>query len=224
MDLRSISISFFGAQAEKIIRTIITWAFVGGCVFLLLTLLYFGQKQWVSWRERSAQIALATLLKHTKTELKKENRDYARILKEIEQEYVRHKNSYLAPFFLNLKSNVLVKAGDFRQALDVIDDALLVASDPILFHVLKTKRALMYIDFSSSDQSEGIAELILLAEKEDNPIRDMAQFYLGRYYWIQGNAERAKAVWQPLIETQSEHRIAPSPFIFSVERVVPFRQ
>src|SRR5689334_8782421 len=102
MDLKSISMNLFGAPSAKMIRIISTWTIVAGCIFLFLSLLYFGQRQWVTWRERSAQITLATLLKQTKAALKKEDRDYTRILKEVEQGYTQHKNSYLAPFFLNL--------------------------------------------------------------------------------------------------------------------------
>ena len=47
-------------------------------------------------------------------------------------------------------------------------------------------------------QQKGLQELVSLAREENNPYKDMALFYLGRYYWAKNQIDEAKKAWQEL--------------------------
>lgn len=114
--------------------------------------------------------------------------------------YKRHSGSVLAPYFLALQAQALVRQDKLNESLPVFDQLLagIPAASP--FHYLyKTKAALVKMDIDAH-AAEGLSELQALAHDIKNSYKDEALFYLGNHYWFKGELDQAKAAWQSLVE------------------------
>lgn len=130
--------------------------------------------------------------------------------------YRQHKNSSLAPYFLSLQAEADIHKGDLEEANKVMDAVLreIPTSSP-LYYPLKLKYARMLID--SKDQnlsSNGLKELEKLAHDSAayNTVQDAALYYLGNYYAVHDEVNRAKEVWHMLVQrftTKKPGEISP---------------
>ena len=178
---------------------------------VLAVVLYFGQKLRVSWREQNAQYAYAQVqdfLIAQQKELGTTQLDA--VIEKIDAAYYQNSSSYLAPYFLNLKADVLLSQGNREQALQILGDLINTVDYSMPGELVRTKHALLLLD--AGNEQEGIAKLEGLATSTHNQVKDIAQFYLGRYYWVTGHEHKAKQIWQTLVEEQRVHRISPSPW------------
>ena len=110
--------------------------------------------------------------------------------------------SHLAPYFTAYEVDALLKLDKKTEALAALDAliASLSSSNPLI-NLYKTKRALLKFDMDDANlQESGLKELQQLTQDKKNHERDMAQFYLGLYYYGAENVAEAKKVWQELVE------------------------
>ncbi len=180
--------------------------------------LYFGQRQWIVYREQKAQYALSQILDNFADHQKNKDVDWDAFIRDVDDAYAQNVSSYLAPYFLNMKVEALLKQEKQKEALSILEDIVSLVDHSITGELLRTKKALLELDMGNIES--GIAQLQKLAASEHNKVKDVAQFYLGRYYWISGKDEDAREVWEQLIEEQRVHRISPSPWMKEVKNLL----
>lgn len=129
--------------------------------------------------------------------------------------YAQHKRTNMAPFFLMLRAEALLRQKNVLEAVNVLEQAIaaLPSRSPIM-PLFATKRALLLLDATDDAlQKEGLQQLITLARDKNNPYNDVALFYLGRYYWTHDNVQDAQKAWQELIDNSVMEKAYPSPWI-----------
>lgn len=117
--------------------------------------------------------------------------------------YRDYKNSSLAPYFLILESQALLAQGNNKQALEIIENALTeMGKDSPFYYMFKVKAALIKLDSDDiTIQTSGFDQLQGLAYDTANKQRDEALYYLGNYYIVRGDTNRAQEVWKELINS-----------------------
>lgn len=130
--------------------------------------------------------------------------------------YEKNKGSRLAPYFLAFKAEALLHQGNLDAALGTMDQMLgSLTQDAPLFGLYAIKRSLMRLD-SAHDavRDAGLNELMKLAsEQVANPHRDMALYYLGEYYWVHDDQNKARIAWKYLKEMADVGKSpTPSPW------------
>lgn len=213
--------SFFyvNKQTKKLIGKIAQSVFFIILITFIIFAGYFGYKQYIFKKEAVAQQSLAYVM--TLFE------DYSKsaqisqdlnIINEIKKAQEEHKNSSLASYFSILLSKVYAQEEKTSESLQALEDGIELAKDSLTENMLKTNYALLMLDSNDSElQKNGLATLKELIEDKENPIRDIAQFYLGKYFWINNDLQAAKIIWQEFLDEQAEHRMSPSPFVPEVE-------
>jgi predicted negative regulator of RcsB-dependent stress response len=188
-------------------------------VFLLFFGLYFGRKQWISWRDQAAQKSLAKMSKRLK-KYQDGTLDTSGIIElhaKIAAEKEQFSQATIAPYFLALQAQVFVQEGKLDQAAETLKSAIAMTENVIIKSQLETARALILLDEAPE---QGIVVLQDLIAHEENPLRDVAQFYLGRYYWTHDNVELALVIWKDFLQEQAGHGVSQSPFRPEAEQAV----
>ncbi len=129
--------------------------------------------------------------------------------------YTQNKKSTLAPYFLAFQAEALIHQGELNQAVDVMNQMLgSLKKDSPFFGLYAAKRALMKLDMPDDAANKaGLEELLALANEEVNPHRDMALYYLGEYYWVNNEREKAHISWRYLANVaQFGKSPTPSPW------------
>ena len=199
-------------------------------VSVLLTgvALYIGGTNGYAWyiasRERSAQIVMADAFKEYSDALHKLNNEKD-ANDQVVQQHIddamfaldavlrNHKSSYLAPYAQAFKADLAIAKGYKKEGLVQLEQAVasMHENTPAYF-LLKNKMALLRIDLG--DVERGVKELDDLSGYYNNPHTDVSAFYLGSYYWAQGDIAKAKDAWQRIIalKEDSDFASAISPF------------
>ena len=129
--------------------------------------------------------------------------------------YEQHSNTNVAPYFLVMKSDALLRQEKREEALTVLDNALqlLPEMSPLLM-LYQTKRGLLALDMNDPTlQKKALVELDQFAHDAKNSNRDLALYYVGLYYWSHDNLDDARRIWQELItQFPEETGLAVSPW------------
>ncbi|TET06952.1 tetratricopeptide repeat protein [Candidatus Dependentiae bacterium] len=188
-------------------------------IILMLILLgatgFWCYRWWQRQQEAITQKALSECLYAYQAAFQDKDESWANVTMLFNVGYEQHSSSSLAPYFLIFYADALFKQGKRNEALEKFDEAIkIVPSDSPLLFLYKTKRALIQMDDEEhTGRDEGLQELKLLAENEENKNRDMALYYLGLYYWAQDNVKEAQAIWQKLVNDFFTHeKIGSSPW------------
>lgn len=106
--------------------------------------------------------------------------------------------------FCLFKIDALLQQGKAEEALDCIKSSLAsLPASPIKDFVV-VKKALMQLDADDeAGQNEGLQVLKNIANS-NSCAADSAYYWLGQYYWIKGNIEEAKILWNSLIALHSK--------------------
>ncbi len=186
---------------------------------VLVAASFFGYRWYRVSREESAQKQFAQYVQEYKQMQKSETKDWDRIEMLFKLGAQQQSNTDLGPYFLAFQSQILVEKDQKGEALKIMDTMLeKVSSSSPLFTLFKTKRALMRLDMADEAvQNNGLQELTQLARDEKNAYKDMALFYLGRYYWSTSNISEAKKVWQELVDQYKHELLTPSPWAQQVQ-------
>jgi hypothetical protein len=179
---------------------------------------YTGYRLYTNHRIQAAQYDFGTLLDLYNAKQDAPKDEFVRIAAQAGNGYSKHKNTVIAPLFIALQSDALVKADEPEQALQVMEEySSHVNTHTPFAQLFKTKQALLSLD--SQDplvESKGLATLQELAQDSKNIHRDYALYNLFTYYWIHQNIELARATGQELLASQQGEMRAPSPWSASI--------
>lgn len=122
------------------------------------------------------------------------------------------KNSSFAPYILAIKADALAQQRKLDQAKVTLEEVIaLMPKDSPLISLYQTKLALIKMDMTDEgNQKSGLEELQALATSKDNQSSDAAQYYLGLYYWVHDDIEKAVTIWRELVSSQRNERLASS--------------
>ena len=166
--------------------------------------LYFGGRYYLRSREQAAFATLAEYVEEYDKALNGKEEDWPNLEMLFKMGYDQHSSSYAAPYFLIFQVDALIQQNKNQEALTLMDTLLasLSVHSPFM-HACKIKHALLQLDMEDKAiQEKGLAQLQTLVDDKANHFRDVAQYYLGLYYWVLNDLERAKPVWQALTQSQ----------------------
>ena len=199
----------------------IKYLIIGLCIVLTTAGGFFFYRLYVVYREQTAHKMFNTNMQAYKQALKDTDVEWQSVAEMFEQGHNKNTNSYLAPYFLSFQVEALLKQGKKEEALTVLDTIINKLSNSPLLPLFKMKHALVRIDLEdSAHQQAGVKELESLIREKKNPYRDVALFYLGRYYWATDQVAQAQQVWQQLVDEQRQHKLSPSPWADEVKNIL----
>jgi hypothetical protein len=187
----------------------------------------WGYRYYASSKETGAQVAFSESIQIYREALQGKTGVWPHVEMKCTGEYERHKKSSLAPYFLIMKVDALLAQGKRADAQNLIKTVITQLSDNSpLKPLYKTKDALMKLDMpDQTQQASGLDELRALASDKNNKNNDVAQYYLGLYYWSRNEFDMAHAIWKELVASQASERIAASPWVlFAKEKLAQRHQ
>lgn len=148
--------------------------------------------------------------------------EWERMVTVLDKGYTQYKGRNLAPLFLSLKADAQLQLGKRIESINTLQQAIdSLAKNSPLFSLLATKLALMQLDTADDALSKvGLAQLVLLARDDKNSLKDMALFYLGRYYWANDQIDEAKKAWQELEDSSWIQKAYPSPWVVQAKELL----
>lgn len=177
---------------------------------------YMGYRWYAVSKEQHAHQAIADYMRDYQSAMNLNTlAEWQRVDGLLSLGYTHHKKTQIAPFFLMLRAEALLRQHNLIEAIAVLEQAVnaLPLQAPMR-PLFITKRALVLLDHpEEAMQKEGLQELIKLARDKDNHYNDVALFYLGRYYWAQNNMQDAQKVWQELVDNSVMEQAYPSPWV-----------
>lgn len=197
-----------------------------GAIVILSALIFFGGRQgyrmYVASRESAAQIVMAEAFEDYDKALyyALEGKDSKEV---IEQRFEdakiafdgflqNHSGSSLALYAMAFKADVALQKGDRQAALATLEKAVSSASvNAPGYYLIKTKLALIRLDEGQTEQA--LNALSDLANEYNNPTSDMAAFYLGYYYWVNRDLDKARAAWKLLEQVGNAQGQGTSPWL-----------
>lgn len=184
-------------------------------IVLLAGLAYMGYKYHYRGVQRAAQKdfaqAMQTYNEAVTGQAKKEN-----IWNEVEfafkTGYEQNKSSSFAPFFLAYQSEALLKLNNKEEAYKVLTQAIdSMKSKSPFSYFYQVKQALMQIDMNQEEN--GVKHLQNLANDTNNQFTDLANYYLGEYYWSKNDISNAQKhfelVSKPSLENKDQKTESP---------------
>lgn len=117
--------------------------------------------------------------------------------------YSQNSQSYLAPYFLMYKAQIMLEKGEsIELARQEVDKALrLIPFDTALYNLFLLKRIKMGLDSEQSDiRDESLAELQALAKAPQRYMHQEAVYLLGLYQINNGKIAEAQETWSVLKE------------------------
>ncbi len=182
---------------------------------------YFLYQGYVAKREQQAQIrfvdSIEILMQANTAGFDPKRKKYQQGLYEeaelaFQAAYDQNKSAYLAPYFVAMQATALIKQGKRAEAIAQYKKAIdLLSQKATMKNLFKIQIALLKIDDEALHEN-GIKELTQLAQNSDNMYQDLAQYYLGNYYWSNDQLDQAKSVWLQLMESQKESDLFVSPW------------
>ncbi len=182
---------------------------------------YFGYRSYVVSREQRAHHSFADYLQdYQMAEKANSKEEWERVSNLLGHGFVQHKGSNVAPLFLSLKSDAQVKLGELVEAINTIQRAIdALPRGSKLLSLFLIKQALMRLDVEDEAlQKVGLEQLVTIARDKDSEHKDIALFYLGRYYWVHDQIEDAKKSWQELEDSSWQEKAYPSPWVEEVKQ------
>ena len=134
----------------------------------------------------------------------------------IDALYKQNENSYLAPYFLIFKSQVMLEQGaSVDEALKILETGLEKISNKSPFYdMYNLKRVLM--SFDSADEQvrkNALQDLIVITQDEKGYSFEEASYMLGLYYMSQGNIEGARDLFERLLKFSDKKALLQSAWI-----------
>lgn len=125
--------------------------------------------------------------------------------------YQQNKSSTLAPFFLAYEAQALLKQNKLDQAYEALSDGLkkIPSSSPFSY-LYQVTQALIEID--KQDVQKGVDSLEKLTKDKNNPLKDMAVFYLGEYYLSNNEIAKARLQFESLDSMKTDAK-QDSPWV-----------
>lgn len=189
--------------------------FIGTGLCALLGIAYIGYRFFAVSRDQTAQKAFSEYVHDYQLALKENNpQEWERVEMLFKYGRNQYSSSSLGAYFLVMLSEIQLRQNKNQEALETISQAVKEVHDPKILSLLRIKHALIQLDAQDQAmQDAGLQQLISLARDENNLYKDMALFYLGRYYWAQNKIDDAKKMWQELADTEWLDRSNMSPWV-----------
>jgi hypothetical protein len=188
---------------------------IGLAVLLVCTGGFFGYRWYVTHRDQAAQYDFGVTLDLYVKAQESKDADFVYIAEQAEEGYTKHKRSAVAPFFIVLQADALIKAGKKEEARLVMDAYApqLSAPAPMAF-LFKTKQSLLSLDSADEQvRNKGLSDLQELAHNAKNMYRDDALYQLFTYHWVRGDVDQARIAGQEFMEAYGAEMRAPSPWL-----------
>ena len=189
---------------------------------------YFLHKFYVVNRERQAFVALSevvhSFLQSQQQAQSLENVDDKEKNQQAWQDteilldalYKENINSYLAPYFLVFKAQIILERDhDLNQAIAIMDDALTnISKSSELGSFYHMKRIKMGLDSSNSAvKAKALADLISFSQDEKSYVYQEALYELGLYYLSIGENQKAMQQFDTLVKTSDVAALLKSPWV-----------
>ncbi|MBM18359.1 MAG: hypothetical protein CL947_04810 [Epsilonproteobacteria bacterium] len=138
----------------------------------------------------------------------------------IDALYKQNMGSYLAPYFLMFKSQVILERDhDVDVARKTLQEALQqIPKDTALHSLIDLKRIKM--SFDSQDEKvkkSALQDLEALSKSENGYSFQEACYVLGSYYLSQGDMQQAVDVWERMLHNVDQKALLTSPWVKQVE-------
>lgn len=182
---------------------------------------YYGYQMYIQKREAKAYEAFVEVAHAYKQAEEKSFRsvmpnqnsldDLGIVWKDVEviidAAYQANSHSYLAPFFLAYKANVMLEQGkSVDEAYECMKQAVAKSSSSSEFYdALKLKAAKMACDCSDEAvRAQGLQDLQALAANKKSVAQAEALYTLGVYYMMQNDVEHAKNYFSKILENTNQ--------------------
>ncbi len=204
---------------EALIATLLIVCLGGG---------YFLNKFYVQNREEQAFVALSEVIESfMQSQRVAQSLDIDKDKEKINQAwsdtqilldalYKEHSNSYLAPYFLVFKSQVVVERDhDIAEAIKILDDALVnISKKTELGSLYHMKRIKMGLDSSDDQEKEkSLKKLIEISQNSKESSYQEALYLLGVYHISNGESQKAQECFQKLADMSDSQVLIKSPWI-----------
>lgn len=188
------------------------------CLLLLLGSAGFGgwkaYNSYIKGKEQEAQVAFSHALDEYHILSQSAATDDSRwddLLTSFKAVSQKFPNTVYGNFSEVFVADIVLHKGSIDESVALLEQWLAKNSEKnSLYYLYKTRLALLYCD--TLKVQEGVALLEELVNSSKNNYKDMAQFFLGYYYWTQDSISQAQEAWQPLIEgskSQSPESVSP---------------
>ena len=193
-------------------------------IALVCVVLFMGNKLWVVHQNKSAQGYFGVLVMEYNQALQDKNADWDLLRAKFEKGFADHSGSSLIPYYKSYVVAILLQQNNVDEAAALLKTVESDAQSSSMTLLYAIERALIDLDSADSDQQKkGEQALRLLADGTVNQFADMAQFYLGRYYWANDQIAEAREVWEKLVDEQAHEKIAPSPWAQQVKEYLSIK-
>lgn len=116
-----------------------------------------------------------------------------------------------------LRVNALLKHDMHDEAVEVMKEVIgNMSSTSPLYNSTRVKLALMLLDTADSKE-DGLKLLSDIGYDQQAANNDYALYYLGQYYWINGELGMARQAWQHLVDQYKDEHVSPSPWVNVVQ-------
>lgn len=220
--------SYYGTLIEQYSAKYVKEALLGVSLLLILGGGYLLNSWYVERREHRAFEALSEVLTSYTRALRatqgmnrvqdadKIKHAWDEALMLLDALYKEHMGSYLAPYFLAFKSQIILeKDNNVVESLQLLDEALARMQKKsdlgCMFHL---KRIKMGLDSSDEkNQKESLEALVRMAQDKTLPSYEQAAYALGAYYMVQGQIAEGQKIWKQLIDSVSSTEMLQSPWV-----------
>lgn len=206
-------------------------------LFIAITVVsgYFLHKMYVQNRERQAFVALCEVVdSFMQSQYQVQNLDRVADREKIMQAwsdtdilldalYKENINSYLAPFFLALKADIIVQRdGNVDAALEILDSALdAMSKDSLVGSLYLMKRIKMGLDSKQAEvRVQSLQQLIDLTRDEKSYIYQQSLYLLAQYYFSIAEENKAKALLNQLVQRADTSALIKSPWVLMAEEIL----
>jgi predicted Zn-dependent protease len=117
----------------------------------------------------------------------------------------------MSPYFLALQAEALLHQDKLDEALSVMEKAVQQVLQSPLYPMYALKYARMKIaSENQATREEGLRELTRFAEDNKNPEQEQAQYYVGLYYHLLGQIEKAQELWRLIVDKYKGAEATPA--------------
>lgn len=189
---------------------------------------YFFNKIYTQNREERAFVALSEVIESfTHSQRITQGLDPQKDQEKIEQAWQdteallnalhkEHMSSYLAPYFLIFKSQILLeKTNDLEQATKILDDALAqMSKGSEMYNLFFMKRIKMGFDSKQEEvRKQAVADLNVIAQDPSNTMYQEALYELGVYFMSAGDIEKSQEAFKKLVDSADASALLNSPWV-----------
>lgn len=218
--------SYYSLLQEQYSAKYLKEVAIGLALLVVLGGGYFLNRLYVNNREEKAFVALSEVIEsfaHSQQitqgmnpELDKEKieqawQDTQLLLEALHKE---HMSSYLAPYFLVYKSQiVLEKDGNVKEAFKILDDALVQMSGKSeMKSLFQIKRIKMGLDIDT-EHKRSLSDLIILSNDSSSVVFQEALYLLGLYYLHAGDIVKSQEAFKKLVSSDKGDFLIVSPWV-----------